>query len=489
MMKIQRMLWLGLLSCVWIGAAAELSAQTVPERGSAASSGAAPGEAASGQTAATAQEPAPAPRREFSVLYDVGLVASEKSAHVSIRLGPKSAPVEWIRFRIDPLRYRAFQAEGEVFPIEGGLEWHPPKGGGAFRYVFSIDHLRSDQAYDARIAKNWALFRGEDLVPRMRIRSDPAAFANSRLRLRLPEGWSAAVPYQRLNNGDYQIEEARTRFDRPAGWFAFGKLGVVRDTIEDCRFAIAGPARQGVRRMDMLALLNWTMPAMKSLFGRLPSRFQIVSAGDPMWRGGLSGPNSVYVHADRPLIGEDSTSPLLHELMHALMRARSGRGGDWVVEGIAEYYSIELLRRSKTITEDRYQYALEQIRKRAKKGGLLRVRSVGGDTRAKAVTVLIEIDAAIQDATGRVRNLDDVVRLLAERPEAITTSGFRAAVEQVAGQDLGAVFDRYLPPLGKQADAKPASRRAREPHADEARDDDSEGGANDETEDDSEENS
>ena len=500
MIQRQRTRWLGLVVSILLGVTFEVRAVPDAEAGSRASAEA--GERSGKSEASTrggakspgqdADEPpaeVPAPRREFSVLYDVGLVASEKSAHVSIRLGPKSAPVEWIRFRIDPLRYRAFQAEGDVFPIEGGLEWHPPKGGGAFRYVFSIDHLRSDQAYDARIAKNWALFRGEDLVPRMRIRSDPSAYANARLRLRLPEGWSAAVPYARLNNGDYQIEEARTRFDRPAGWFAFGKLGVVRDTIEDCRFAIAGPARQGVRRMDMLAMLNWTMPAMKELFRRLPSRFQIVSAGDPMWRGGLSGPNSVYVHADRPLIGEDSTSPLLHELMHALMRARSGRGGDWVVEGIAEYYSIELLRRSKTITEDRYQSALEQIRKRAKKGGLLRVRSVGGDTRAKAVVVLMEIDAAIQDATGRVRNLDDVVRLLAQRREAITTSGFRAAVEEVSGQDLDAVFDRYLPPLGERAEAKPARRRAREPHADEADDAASGSEDEDEAENDAEENS
>jgi hypothetical protein len=416
------------------------------------------------------EEPLP----EFSVLYDVGIVASEKSAHVSIRLGPKSDPVEWIRFRIDPLRYRAFQAEGEVFPIEGGLEWHPPKGGGAFRYVFSINHVRDDQAYDARIAKNWALFRGEDLVPRMRIRTVPIAAAKARLRLRLPEGWSAAVPYARLGNGDYEIVEERTRFDRPAGWFAFGKLGVVRDTIEGSRFALAGPAGQGVRRMDMLALLNWTVPSLKELFGRLPSRFQIVSAGDPMWRGGLSGPNSVYLHADRPLISEDSTSPLLHELVHALMRARSGKGGDWVVEGMAEFYSIELLRRSKTLTEDRYQSAIEAIRKRSRKGGPLRVRAVDGDTRAKSVVVLMEIDEAIQDATGRVRSLDHVLRELAASPEAITTSSFRAAVARVAGQDLDSIFDRYVPPLKAEAKAEgqasPKKSRPRNPHEDEPKD-------------------
>ena len=43
-------------------------------------------------------------------------------------------------------------------------------------------------------------------------------------------------------------------------------------------------------------------------------RLLIVSAGDPMWRGGLSGPSSMFLHSDRPLISENRTSTLLHEL-------------------------------------------------------------------------------------------------------------------------------------------------------------------------------
>ncbi len=386
-----------------------------------------------------AAEPLP----EFSVLYDVGLVASEKSAHVEIRLGPDSAPLEWIRFRIDPLRYRAFEADGELVEVEGGLEWRPPRGGGRLRYVFSIDHLRNDEAYDARCAKSWAIFRGEDLVPRMRIRTDPIARTESRLRLRLPEGWSAALPYRRLRNGDYAIVEPRTRFDRPTGWFAFGKLGVVREKLEGTRISIAGPAGQGIRRMDLLALLKWTLPSLSELFGGLPKRLQIVAAGDPMWRGGLSGPRSVYLHVDRPLIGEDSTSPLLHELVHALMRARAGSGGDWVVEGLAELYSIEILHRAQTLSDARYEAALDAIRERARAGGRLRVSHVDGDTRARAVVVMLEFDAAIRDASGGARSLDDVVRRLASVSGAITTERFRGVVTEVAGRDLGSIFSKY----------------------------------------------
>lgn len=384
-------------------------------------------------------------RPVFKVTYDARLVASERSVRVTIRLGSDASPVEWLRFRVDPLRYHAFEADGELVEVEGGWEWRPPKGGGELHYVLSIDHLREDNVYDARCTKSWAIFRGEDLVPRMRIRTVPIARSDSRLRFRLPEGWSAVLPYDRTATGEYKIRNPRTRLDRPAGWFAFGKLGVVREKIGETRIAIAGPARQGIRRMDLLAMLRWTLPSLEEVFGPLPKRLVIVSAGDPMWRGGLSGPKSVYLHADRPLVSEDSTSPLIHELMHSLMSARSGADGDWVVEGLAELYSVSLLRRSGTLSATRYENALTSIAQRAQKGGPLRAHAVDGDTRAKAVVVLLEIDEAIRQATGGARDLDDVVRRLASQRDAITTAQFRAHVEEVAERELSAIFDRHVP--------------------------------------------
>ncbi len=395
-------------------------------------------------TMAQADEKKPAPLPVFDVTFDVGLSASEKSAHVAIQLGSGSEVVEWIRFHFDPLRYRSIEANGELLEHEGGIEWKPPAKGGEIRYVYSIDHLRDDNSYDSRCAKSWAIMRGEDLVPRMRIRTVPVARSESRMTVRLPEGWSASLPYTRLVGGRYDLENYRTRFDRPSGWFAFGKLGVIRETIEGTRIAIAGPADQGIRRMDLLALMKWTMPSLAKVFGRLPERVQVVVAGDPMWRGGLSGRRSVYLHVDRPLIGQDSTSPLLHELVHSIMNANSGKDGNWVVEGLAEYYSLALLRRSETLTASRYEAAIEDIRKRAAGGGDLRVAQVDSATRAKAVVVVMEIDDAIRDATGGDRSLDDVMRILTGDRKSVTTESFREAIRQVAGRDLDGIFDRHL---------------------------------------------
>ena len=110
------------------------------------------------------EEPEKKKSPTFSVTFDAKFVPSEKSAEVEIRLGNDASPVEWMLFRHDPARHQAFHADGELVETEEGWKWTPPPGGGAIRYVFSVDHLRSDGAFDSRSAKRWAIFRGEDLV-------------------------------------------------------------------------------------------------------------------------------------------------------------------------------------------------------------------------------------------------------------------------------------------------------------------------------------
>ncbi|MEM9175312.1 MAG: hypothetical protein AAGC67_08750 [Myxococcota bacterium] len=392
--------------------------------------------------AARAQDEAPPPEpTRFGVVFDVGLVPSEKSAHVEIRISDPADAVEWLRFDFDDARYRAIEGDGRLETDQDGTRWTPPAGGGTLRYVHAIDHLRSEGEYDARCAKKWALLRGQDLVPRVRIRTTPRAESDSTLRLRLPEGWSAALPYARLSNGRYDLSTPRTRFDRPSGWFAFGRLGVARETVEDMRLAIAGPAGQGIRRMDVLALVRWVAPEMSRLFGGLPDRYQVVIAGDPMWRGALSAPRSAYLHVDRPLIESDGSSPLLHEMIHSLMHARSARDGRWIVEGLAEYYSMALLRRSGTLSPERYERAIDRIGERAAPAAAPLDGEMNGALRARSVVVLLRLDAVIRDATAGARSLDDVVRSLARQDRRITTDGLRETAAELAGRELDAFFD------------------------------------------------
>ncbi|MCG8591364.1 MAG: hypothetical protein MJE66_18880, partial [Proteobacteria bacterium] len=246
-------------------------------------------------------------------------------------------------------------------------------------------------------------------------------------------------------DGRYRVDHPIRRFDRPTGWFVAGRLGVVRERVAGVQVAVAGPVGHRFRRLDLLALLRWTLPELRDVVEALPERLLIVGAGDPMWRGGLSGPNSVFVHASRPLITGDGTSPILHELMHAVLGIRGERGDDWIVEGLAEYYSLELLARSRTLSKRRHERALARFAEQARHAKQLRVDAAHGAVTARAVTILRALDAELAEATDGERDLDDVVRVLAQERGRISTARFRRVAEAVAGTSLENFFARRVP--------------------------------------------
>ena len=410
---------------------------------------------------ARAEEPA----RTYAVLYDVRIAPTERAAQVAIQLTDPAHWMRWIRFEIDPKRHVDWKGDGEI-RVEGNhVKWTPPKLGGTLRYTFRIDKLRDAQSYDARCSENWAIFRGDDLVPRARVRSERGSESRARLRLRLPKGWHSVAPWRIAEDGSYAIETER-RFDRPVGWIGVGRLAIARETVSGVRLALAGPLGQRVPRLDRLALLRWTLPDLREVLGdAMPDRLVVLGAGDPMWRGGLSGPRSLFLHASRPLIESDGTSPLLHEVMHASLRLQPGEHGDWIVEGLPELYSLELLRRSKTLSKSRYDRSLARIAERGKTAGEIEVAHSTGATTARAVTVLHALDLEIREVSGGAASLDGVVRRLAELRGPVDTARLRAISEQIAGASLERFFARYFstaklkPPAAGAAPAKPAHGR------------------------------
>ena len=199
-----------------------------------------------------------------------------------------------------------------------------------------------------------------------------------------------------------------------------------------------------VRRNEILAMIHVAFPEMKAAFGEMPDKVVIVSAGDPMWRGGLSGPQSLYMHADRPLISENGTSTLVHELVHLITRIQ-GTHEHWIAEGTAEYYSLALLRRSGLISESRFQRGLDWMANHGRNVRTLRgVRSHGPVT-ARAVTLFAALDAEIQESTGGERDLDDVMRLLMAIRHP-TLEDLEAAVEEVMGAPAQALDTPLLRP-------------------------------------------
>lgn len=382
---------------------------------------------------------------KYGLRYEFRFDPEAGVAHVTINVTQKSHLLRQVRFHIEPERHREFRGDGEITAKGEYMTWQLPETGGKLEYVTEINHARKSGRYDSLMTSEWALFRGDDLVPPAAVRSVRDAESRARLRFKVPKGWSTVTPYVRRPDDSYTVEHAARRFDRPTGWMLVGKLGLRLEEIAGTKVVVAGPFGHGVRRQDILAFLTWTLPELVKVFPEYHEKLLIVSAGDPMWRGGLSGPASLFIHSDRPLISENGTSALLHELVHTAMRIRAEDDDDWIVEGFAEYYSLEMLRRSGTISEHRYQKALEMLAKWGKDAGTLRGKRSHGAKTALAVTVLREVDEEIRELTNNEASLDEIARAMAKDGRPVSLARLRDVAREHAGKDVQALTPANLP--------------------------------------------
>ncbi len=375
--------------------------------------------------------PAPASvsgENRYGVLFTAWIRPGDPLATVRIRLTKNAEFVRWMRLSAASPKYSAFKGSGSITQEADGLLWHPSGERPWLQYTVNLESKRESGRFDGLVTADWAIFRADDLVPPVHIDMADGTRSASKLSLELPTGWSAATPFPPYKSGRFRIDNDDRRFDRPTGWVALGKLGIRRERINATRLTIAAPTGQGVRRMDTLAFFRGTLPTLQSVFPEFPERLLVVSAGDPMWRGALSGPDSLFVHADRPLISENGTSTFVHELVHVAMRARSRPDSDWIVEGLAEYYSLEVLHRSGMLGDARFEKAHAGLAAWGAEAPTLAVAHSTGPVTAKAVGVLRAIDRDIRSASKGKKSLDDVARALAAANEPVTRAGFDALV-------------------------------------------------------------
>lgn len=350
-------------------------------------------------------------RRDYDAHYSVRMDPTDNSIQVSLEIRQSRHLLRELQFTSLSERLDEFSADGQLSIDSNALIWQLPADGGTLKWRVNVNHQRGENTYDAWLGPNWGIFRAEDIIPRARTRALKGSTSNTTVAFDLPTGWSVVTEYSGLQD-PIRIERADRRFDQPTGWIVVGDVGVRRETIAGIRVAVAGPQGHSIRRLDMLALLNWVLPELSELLPDPPRRLTIVSAGNPMWRGGLSAPASLFIHSDRPMISENGTSPLLHEVLHSALSIRADEDADWIVEGLAEYYGIELLRRGNAISAKRYRIAIAEQDDWAKKAKKLCGGTSTGATTALAVATLHALNQEILDKTSGNSNLDDLLRRL-----------------------------------------------------------------------------
>ncbi|MNO95338.1 hypothetical protein D3C76_869760 [compost metagenome] len=212
-----------------------------------------------------------------------------------------------------------------------------------------------------------------------------------------------------------------------------GHLGSRRTRLGETEVTVASPRGQGMRRMDVLTLLTFVWPQVQAVFPRHPTKLLIVGANDPMWRGSLSAHESIYLNSRLPLVGENGRSPLVRELAQVFGRINDQQRSDWISEGFAEYYAIELVRRAGGMSDERYEDLHGKLVKDSQKVTSLRGEQINPAQVAKAVVLLQELDREIRLKTRNKRSLDDVLRG-AMHLGSIDTKQFVQLSESVLGE-------------------------------------------------------
>jgi len=263
----------------------------------------------------------------YDARYSAEFRPDSGTIHVELKLSGEKLPSR-IVLSIDPQRHRTFTSTDTIEVAGHAVTWHPKGKFSRLGYDFVVNHERAPGRYDSLMTKDWALFRGDKLVPRASVKAVRGLESRATLEFGLPQGWSAITPYASATTQRIPIDNPQRRFDRPEGWILAGKIGNRTEKIAGIQTTVAAPTGDSARRQDTLAFLNWNLPHLTAVFPAFAHRFLIVSAGDPMWRGGLSGPASMFLHSSRPLISENRTSTLLHELVHVATRLEAEQGAD-----------------------------------------------------------------------------------------------------------------------------------------------------------------
>jgi len=369
--------------------------------------------------------------------YHVRLLPQSGQAEVRLTLAD-GAQVRSLDFDLgkDGL-YSDFKADGpwqQAADSPRGV-WQPAPGKASLSYKVRLDHKLKNGSYDSRIAANWALFRGDDLVPPARLDQQDGTELVARLSVDLPSGWgSIETAWPRIGKQRFRIDNVSRLFDRPTGWMLAGTIGARRARLGETDVSVAGPVGQGQRRMDALTLLTFVWPQYQAVFPRNPPKLLLVGAREHLWRGARAANNSIYLNSGSPLVSENGSSPLLRELVRVFARIHDRDRSDWIGEGLAEYYSTELLRRAGGISDDRYQALQTRLGKEGKGVTSLRGEQVSAATIARAVLLLQALDREIRIHTHNKQSLDDLVRALM-RLNGVSTEEFVQLADGVLGRE------------------------------------------------------
>ncbi len=122
-------------------------------------------------------------------------------------------------------------------------------------------------------------------------------------------------------------------------------------------------------------------------------------------------------------------------MTHVITRIRGGKNADWIAEGLAEYYSVELVYRSGGMTDARYRDVQKRLKDWSKDVTDLQVKRSSGPITAKAVLLLQQLDKEIRVRTNNRKSLDNITRKLMQERK-VSLEILREKAEKLVGGKL-----------------------------------------------------
>lgn len=372
---------------------------------------------------------------DFSLRYEFTFVPEHQAVDVHISI-PSQVWLNRAQFDLSGYDISRVKHNGKLQVDQNTAKWQPPKKDAFLKYRVKVNNQRrTSDTYDAYVDSRWALLRGEKLVPPVRISKRKGAEVSVTMRFILPANWpSVHTGWERLGDNVFAIDNPEYTFPRPAGWIIAGDLGTRHELLAQTQITVSAPQGHNFRQMEKLAFITLIWPHLVKAIDINTPKILVTGASEPMWRGGLSSPNSLYMHGERPLVSENGTSTLIHELFHVTSNISSNHASDWIVEGLAEYYAVEILYRAGGFTSVRRQQIFEGLRDWSKDVKALSSKRSTGTMTARAAVLFDELNKEIIDRSNNAYCLDHLVRRV-QQYDKLTVHELAEAYKKLIGKD------------------------------------------------------
>lgn len=347
-------------------------------------------------------------------------------------------------------------------PVPGGFEvtvdgdesfsYLVDVGAGAARPDGKLAHAGPDfvlfKAEAVALGFTYQYYEGAPLRNRSTVRLDP------------PEGWRAAAPWTPLGGDAYALPEGAVV---PRGFVAMG------DFRADEAWDAGGTRVRHVRlgqpapfEPDLRAYLARAGPYLEAVYGHRPPDLLVVSAPDPMLRGGLAGWGSLYAHEAADL------RTLAHEHAHVHQRfgpqEAMGRASVWLAEGDADWHGALSLHAAGFWSAARVNEALRDAERARDDPAFADARLADAtyDTTSagrsmeryayhKGATVLRALDATLREATDGAAGVPELLRRLNARHAdptrddlVVENADVAGEASRLAGRDLSGFFAQHV---------------------------------------------